>query len=131
MSEFLAPELPQLVRALFTRLDRAGALGTPGQGILSGEAGSVARGVQVRFFWQVEGDRIEAASYQAYGCPYTLAACEWVARELPGRARTAPWPGDPHAWAQLLKVPPERLGRLLVIEDALKATQAAWQQAAS
>lgn len=121
------PELPPLVRTLFIGLDHAGVLGGPGLTVVSGEAGSVAQGVQVRFFWQIEAHRIQGARYQAYGCPYTLAACEWLARELPGRARGAPWPGDPHLWAKALQAPPERLGRLLVIEDALRATQAAWE----
>jgi hypothetical protein len=118
-----------LVRSLFVRLDHAGVLAGPGLAVASGEAGSVAQGVQVRFFWKVDDQRIHEARYQAYGCPYTLAACEWLARALPGRGREAPWPGDPHHWAKTLQTPPERLGRLLVIEDALRATLAAWPAA--
>ena len=123
MSAILAPELPATVRSLFTQLHHAGPLEGA---VVHGEAGSVAQGVQVRFFWQVEGLLIRAAGYQAYGCPYTLAACEWLARALPGRSRDAPWPGDPHQWARTLEAPPERLGRFLVIEDALRAARAAW-----
>jgi NifU-like protein involved in Fe-S cluster formation len=122
----LEPELPPTVRRLFTQLHHSGPLGGGGEVVVQGEAGSIAQGVQIRFFWQIEGSLIRAASYQAYGCPYTLAACEWLARALPGRSRAEPWPGDPHQWAQALEAPPERLGRLLVIEDALRATQAAW-----
>jgi NifU-like protein involved in Fe-S cluster formation len=122
----LAPELPPAVRSLFTQLDHAGPLGGTGQLVLQGDAGSIAQGVQVRFFWQVEGTLIRAARYQAYGCPYTLAACEWLARALPGRSREQPWPGDPQQWARALEAPPERLGRFLVIEDALRAAQSAW-----
>lgn len=127
MNAILAPELPPLVRGLFTRLDHAGVLDASGLEVVQGEAGTVAQGVQVRFFWEIEGDSIRSARYQAYGCPYTLAACEWIARELPGRGPLAPWPGDPHAWAEALQAPPERLGRLLVIEDALRAAQTAWR----
>jgi hypothetical protein len=123
MSAILAPELPATVRSLFTQLHHAGPLAGA---VVHGEAGSVAQGVQVRFFWQVEGLLIRGAGYQAYGCPYTLAACEWLARALPGRSRDAPWPGDPHQWARTLEAPPERLGRFLVIEDALRAARAAW-----
>lgn len=126
MSALLVPPLPATVRSLFTHLRHAGPLAPAGANVVQGEAGSVSQGVQVRFFWQVEGTHIRAASYQAYGCPYTLAACEWLARALPGRSRDAPWPGDPHQWARALEAPPERLGRFLVIEDALRATQLAW-----
>lgn len=126
MNSVLAPELPPAVRSLFTQLHHAGPLGGTDQVVIRGEAGSVVQGVQVRFFWQVEGSLIRAAGYQAYGCPYTLAACEWLARALPGRSREQPWPGDPQQWARVLEAPPERLGRFLVIEDALRAAQAAW-----
>jgi NifU-like N terminal domain len=127
VSALLVPELPLTVRRLFGQLHHAGPLEGPDGSILQGEAGSVKQGVQVRFFWQVEGSVIRAARYQAYGCPYTLAACEWLAQALPGRSRDAPWPGDPRQWLQVLEAPPERLGRFLVIEDALRAAQAAWR----
>jgi hypothetical protein len=45
---------------------------------------------------------------------------------MPGRSRERPWPGDPRQWLQALEAPPERLGRFLVIEDALRAVQAGW-----
>ena len=127
MSTIPAPELPATVRSLFTQLHHAGPLAGEGASVEQGEAGSVSQVVQVRFFWQVEGSHIRAAGYQASGCPYTLAACEWLARALPGRSREQPWPGDPHQWARSLEAPPERLGRFLVIEDALRAAQRAWR----
>jgi hypothetical protein len=127
MSSILVPELPEKVRALFTHLQHAGPPEPADGSVIQGEAGSVSQGVQVRFFLQVEGLQIRAAGYQAYGCPYTLAACEWLARALPGRSRDTPWPGGPQQWAEALQAPPERLGRFLVIEDALRAAQAAWR----
>jgi hypothetical protein len=129
VNSLLAPELPILVRELFTELRHAGPLEGTGGNVVHGEAGSVAQGTQIRFFWQVEGAQIRAARYQAYGCPYTLAACEWISRSLPGRPQSRPWPGDPHDWARSLGAPPERLGRFLVIEDALRAALAAWNAA--
>jgi hypothetical protein len=124
------PELPGRIRSLFTQLDHAGPLDEADGSVVQGEAGSVSQGVQVRFFWRIEGALIQAAGYQAYGCPYTLAACEWLARSLAGRSREAPWPGDPQQWATALQAPPERLGRFLVIEDALRAARAAWDSRA-
>lgn len=100
-----------------------------GAGVLvSGEAGERAQGTQVRFQWCVEGDRILEARFLAYGCPYTLAVCEWLVGQLPGRLRASPWPGRPEEWARTLGIPLARLGRLLVIEDALCATVAAWPE---
>jgi hypothetical protein len=63
--------------------------------------------------------------YRAYGCPYTLATCEWLARRLPGapaaalQGSNAVILGGPLDWARRLEVPSARLGRLLTIEDAL------------
>ena len=66
--------------------------------------------------------------YRAYGCPYTLATCEWLARRLPGQvlpqlsaAGLATAVGGAAEWAERLAVPSDRLGRLLIIEDALRA----------
>lgn len=114
------------VRAHFDRLAGAGRLEEGAGRVISGEAGSRAEGTQVRFQWRVGGDRLLEARFLAYGCPYTLAACEWLVGQLPGRRREQPWPGSPEDWARALDIPLERLGRLLVVEDALRATAAAW-----
>jgi hypothetical protein len=114
------------VRRHFDSLEGAGRLsGGPGY-VISGTAGERAQGTQVRFDWRVEGGRISEARFLAYGCPYTLAACDWLVAQLAGRGRDAPWPGHPEAWARALDIPLERLGRLLVVEDALRATLVAW-----
>ncbi len=98
---------------------------------LAGEAGRAALGARVRFQLRVRGPEVQEVRYRAYGCPYTLATCEWIARALTGRTLAARSPaalaqaiGDATAWADRLGVPPERLGRLLVIEDALRAALA-------
>jgi hypothetical protein len=135
--------LGQHVRTLFRELSHAGDLSEVSQSgqlsgplrhekvpgaVLQGQAGQVAQGTRVRFSLRVAGHRIVQARYRAYGCPYTLATCEWLARRLEG----AELPqltaeglsvriGFPADWAATLGVPAERLGRLLVIEDALHA----------
>lgn len=113
------------VRALFVDLAHAGDLSGP---VCTGEAGRVAEGTRVRFSLRLAGTRIEAVRYRAYGCPFTLAACEWLARELRGRQLGEPIAtaltaavGRPVEWAAALGIPPQRLGRLLVVEDALRA----------
>jgi hypothetical protein len=118
--------LSALVRAHFDSLAGAGRLAAGAGRLLAGEAGSRAGGTQVRFQWRVQGDRILEARFLAYGCPYTLACCDWLAGQFAGRERTAPWPGAPEEWARALDIPLERLGRLLVVEDALRATLSAW-----
>ena len=49
-----------------------------------GEAGRERCGTRVRFVLRLAGGRVCEARYRAYGCPYTLAACEWLATRLRG-----------------------------------------------
>jgi hypothetical protein len=113
--------LPPRVRAEFARLDRAGPL-PPGLGAVSqGRAGSRAEGTEVCFLLRLADGHITAVRYLAYGCPYTLAVCNWLAGWLEGGAAEAGRLGSPERWARELGVPLERLGRLLIVEDALRA----------
>lgn len=86
-----------------------------------GEAGREELGTRVRFTLAVSEGRIRSIRFRAYGCPYTLATCEWLARTLEGHRPEASSVGSPLEWARRLEVPATRLGRLLVIEDALLA----------
>lgn len=128
VSDVLAPQ----VRALFGALEHAGELaGTtaePGR-VVRGEAGQEALGTRVRIALRLAEGRIAAVRYRAYGCPHTLATCEWLARQLEGRAYTggaleALEVGTPLEWSERLGLPAGKLGRVLVIEDALRAALA-------
>lgn len=99
---------------------------SPGEGWVSGEAGGPGEETWVRFHLLVSGDTVKDARVQAFGCPHTLEVAGWVCAQLPGRSRAALPPGGPADWAASRSVPVERLGRLLVIEDALKACLLQW-----
>ncbi len=133
-----ADPLAPPVRGLFAALRHAGetACGAMSAGggaaeagaacntrIVCGEAGHEQRGTRVRFMLHLLGGRLVAVRYRAYGCPYTLAACEWLAQRLEGGGRDSI--GGPADWAAQLSIPLARLGRLLVVEDALTAALAA------
>jgi cysteine desulfurase len=106
--------LSPITRQYFERLPGAGAM----DGRV-GEAGSVSREAWVRFHLAFDGDVVKAARFQAYGCPHTLAVAAWLTEQLPGRRDV---PGTPADWASALSVPTEKLGRLLIVEDALRAS---------
>lgn len=124
------------VRALFADLAHGGEMAAAAgvaagsEGIFDGEAGSREQGTLVRVQLRIAlADRIvREMRYRAFGCPYTLAVCEWLARQLGGRTLGA-LSGDGLAeavgtaarWCEGLGIPPGRLGRLLIIEDALLA----------
>jgi len=112
--------LSSQVRGLFGSLTHAGsAPADAATRTVQGEAGGEARGTRVRFELSLRDGRVVAARYQAYGCPHTLAVCEWLAQELEaGRVALL---GSPEDWLRRLGVPIVKLGRLLVVEDALRA----------
>lgn len=116
--------LPAAVRKAFSALTHAGDLQDGPGRLLSGEAGSVAEGTRVRFQLRVMDDGIVEARFRAYGCPYTLATCEWLAGRLPGLTLAQLAAETPQRWSETLGVPQDRLTRLLTIEDALRAAAA-------
>jgi NifU-like protein involved in Fe-S cluster formation len=125
--------LSPLARQYFTALPGAGVLREgdvpAGTRILRGEAGHAADGTWVRFHLAVCDTVVKTALFQAYGCPHTLAVASWLTTQLPGRPRVDAVPGTPAAWRELMQVPVEKLGRLLVVEDALRATLQQWNEA--
>jgi cysteine desulfurase len=122
--------LSEPARAYFDLLPGVGSFeesdAKPGETVIHGEAGSAAQEAWVRFHLKVAGGTVKAALFQAYGCPHTLAVTAWVTEQLPGRPREALVPGQPSEWLAKLAVPVEKLGRLLIVEDALQAALPHW-----
>jgi NifU-like protein involved in Fe-S cluster formation len=104
------------VRALFEELPNAGAL-PPGGLVIAGEAAAIERGAWVRFEARLDHGRIADCRFRAWGCPHTLAAAALAAATLKA-GRDAP---DARFLARELDAPAEKMGRLLVIEDAIQA----------
>jgi cysteine desulfurase len=107
------------------RDDWAGAE-DPGAAIVSGEAGGRGQETWVRFHLLTAGDIVKEARFQAFACPHTTEVAAWLCGELPGRTRKQLIPGTPGAWAQAHGIPAQKLGRLLVVEDALRACLTHW-----
>jgi len=70
------------------------------------------------------GAVVRSVRYQVFGCPHMVAAAEWVAEEFQGQTREALRELDMHELRKILGAPLEKLGKLLVLEDALRAC---WQ----
>jgi cysteine desulfurase len=98
----------------------------PGQRVATGEAGGQGQEAWIRLHLLVADDVVKETHFQAYGCPHTLGMTAWMANELQGRHRETLQPGAPSEWAQTHGVPVEKLGRLLVIEDAVQACLRHW-----
>jgi NifU-like protein involved in Fe-S cluster formation len=120
MSENRALYSP-LVRELFERLPHAGDL-APGSGTLvHSEAMALDRGAWVRFGARIEDGRVVDCAFRAWGCPHTLAAAALVASRMHGQRIDGEAACDARRLAAELDAPSEKLGRLLVVEDALFA----------
>ena len=85
-----------------------------------GTAGEPVSGTQVRVHLRVAAGLVAALRYEVRGCPYTIAACALLATELPGRT-LVDLKVDPAGLAARLGAPAAKLGRLFVIEDAIRA----------
>src|SRR5688572_6548064 len=89
--------------------------------VRQGRAGRSADGTAVFFELKIADGSVKSARFSAYGCPHTVAVSAWLCEVLEGAPLEAGAPGDPAAWADKFAVPAEKLGRLLVVEDALRA----------
>jgi hypothetical protein len=88
-----------------------------------GEAGAERLGTWIRISLDVRQGLIEAAHIQHYGCPHVAAACALLELRLRGQQASAPEVGSPDEWRRNVDAPVEKLGRFLIIEDALTAAR--------
>jgi hypothetical protein len=109
----------EVLRRFGSALRRSGeARGAP-ERVATGEAADRTLHVWVGLRVSVAGGVIEAARFQVFGCPHTVAAASWVAQWLQGRPVEFLGRLDVRALQAELAVPVEKLGKLLRIEDAL------------
>jgi cysteine desulfurase len=93
----------------------------PPEGFRQGSAGRREDGARVGFELKIDEGIVKSARFTAYGCPHTVAVAAWLCDVLEGRRLEAGIPGSPTDWAARFEVPVEKLGRLLIVEDALRA----------
>jgi len=96
--------------------------------LVSGEAGGPGEDTWVRFHLWVADGIVKDARFQAFACPHTMDTAAWLCGELRGRRRAELIPGTPAAWAARRGVPVAKLGRLLLVEDALRECLCNWTE---
>jgi cysteine desulfurase len=119
----LGRALSPLARQYFLAPPRAPEFpdGTPSAEVLQGRAGRESDGTRVFFELKIHDGIVKSARFSAYGCPHTVAVTAWLCETLEGAPLKGVAPGTPADWAGKFAVPAEKLGRLLVVEDALRA----------
>ena len=105
-----------LTRRYFESAAYAGEL--QGPGVFRGAAGDKEQGTWVQFELQVTRGSVQAARFRALACPHTIAVSAWLAEAVQGNALQAKLPESVQALRDRFEVPVEKMGRLLIIEDA-------------
>jgi cysteine desulfurase len=95
--------------------------GSGAPGIRHGRAGRREQGAEILFELEITDGFVKSARFSAYGCPHTVAVTAWICEVLEGCRLDAAAPGTPADWATQFDVPTEKLGRLLIVEDALRS----------
>ncbi|MGH8204640.1 MAG: iron-sulfur cluster assembly scaffold protein [Steroidobacteraceae bacterium] len=113
------------VRSLFAELPNAGPLPVAAGRIAAGESIALDRGAWVRFEARCEDGRIAECRFRAWGCPHALAASALAASRLSGASLELARAIDAAGLARELDAPAGKLGRLLVVEDAIHSLIAA------
>jgi nitrogen fixation NifU-like protein len=123
------PGYSEEVRRLFAGAPRSGPL-PPGPGTsYRGEAEALDRGAWVRLDLRLQDGIVADARFHAWGCPHLIAACALVTERLVGQPAPEALRIDPAGLARELGVPAAKLGRLLVLEDALSRLAAGMAEA--
>lgn len=122
-----APTYSPLVVEHFDRPRNVGRL-EPGPDVVVAGAGEREQGVRFLASVRLAAGRIAEARFEVYGCPHCIAAASWLSERLVGCALP-----DLEAWSwreavAALQIPPEKRGRLLILEDALRALAEAWRR---
>lgn len=108
-------------RAVIERFRHRSHAAAPGERApLSGAAGRRKRGAAVELLLWPQGGRLRQVRYRVFGCPYLVAGAELLAERLEGEAVSALDEFSARDLACDLAVPVERLGRLLLLEDAAR-----------
>jgi len=106
----------ELTRRYFESPPNVGELSGPG--VFRGAAGQREEGTWVQFDLRTESGTVRAARFLAFACPHTIAVSAWLAEQSVGRAVTPMLPQSVRELRDRFEVPVEKMGRLLIIEDA-------------
>ena len=106
----------ELTRQYFESAANAGEL--TGPGVFRGAAGNRAQGTWVQFDLQIKAGLVSAAKFLAFGCPHAIAVAAWLAEQAVGGQVVPQLPQSVQALRDRFDVPVEKMGRLLIIEDA-------------
>ena len=95
-----------------------------GAGVVSAQAGSPAARSVLRLSVRMADGRVEAARFQAFGCPTAIAVGQWLAEQVQTVGLAAPLP-DAAQIRAALEIGEDRAHCALMGEDVVRAL---WNQ---
>lgn len=104
------------VRELFSGTEHAGDLEKADARVQISE-----QDVRLALAADIDDDIIVGLRFRAWGCPHLLAAAEAFCRAYEGRPISALQAFGAAEIMQTLPVPREKLGRILILEDAVRS----------
>lgn len=119
-----AADYSQAVVDRFAAPRHAGSLPVAPGERLQGEAAALQRRAWVSFELRLRDGQVVDGRFRAWGCPHVIAACDLAVERLLDGPLAAAASLQARSLAAALGAPPGKLGRLLVIEDALCALAA-------
>jgi nitrogen fixation NifU-like protein len=121
-----APDYSPLVLDHFAQPRNVGLL-APADDVLIASAGDREQGVLFQISARVRKNVIDEVRLETYGCPHCIAAASWLSERLPGSTAQELERWTWREAAGVLEIPPEKRGRLLILEDAIRALAATWR----
>lgn len=109
----------ELVRACFANPDHAGDLQGRYDAVRTAEVTESENGARLLLAVGVRDETIAEMRFRVWGCPYLIAAAETVCADKENIPVAALRAFPQNELVQRLSVPDEKLGRMLLLEDAL------------
>jgi NifU-like protein involved in Fe-S cluster formation len=109
------------VRRRFENPRHAGDLEARYPAVISAEAAGSDAGFRVLLAADMDTDEIRRLRYRVFGCPHLIAAVEEFCRRVEGQPPGALQDVPVTQLMELLEVPVEKTGRILLLEDAAHA----------
>ena len=107
------------VRAYFANPAHAGDLQGSFDQAITADVSESEGGAQVVLAAGIQAGSIAEMVYRAWGCPHLIAALESVCTRLLGQPLASLENYDSADITQELSIPPDKMGRILLLEDAL------------
>jgi len=109
------------VRKRFFESSYCGDLSSSGGRLAAGEAGTIAGGAAVRLVASISNGRVVEMRYRAFGCPHLVAALDIICARSEGRDVADLAEFSAAQVLEILDAPIAKLGRLLLVEDAIQS----------